>query len=120
MTSEVQLRDGSGNLISSTNPLPVAGIQSTGTRTDRSSTITAGGSAQTLMAARAARNGYYVQNQSTGNLWINDKGSAATADQNSLLIAPGLTYESAPNDRPVAAISIIGATTGQAFNAGEF
>lgn len=120
MTSEVQLRDGSGNLISSTNPLPIASIQSAGTRTNRSGTIAAGGTAQTLMASRTTRNGYYVQNQSSGNLWINDKGSAATADQNSLLIAPGAMYESPSNDRPVSAISIIGATLGQAFNAGEY
>ena len=90
--------------------------------TSRSSTVTTGGTAQDLMPANAARNGWCIQNQSTGDLRIRSKGSAgsnvATLDQNSLLLPAGAYYE-APHASPHA-FSVIGATTGQAFFATEW
>ena len=90
--------------------------------TDGSSTITTGGTAQTLFAAAAERRGYTVQNLSSGNLYINDVGGTAvtTAAGSSFTLAPGALYESPDGGRPTQAISIIGATTGQAFAAREW
>lgn len=85
----------------------------------KSATIVTGGVAQQLMAANAARKGYKLQNQSNGPLWINVLG-AATADNNSLQIPAGAYYEPPPKGIPLTAISIIGATTGQAFFAREY
>jgi hypothetical protein len=87
--------------------------------TDRSGTITTGGTAQTLMAANTGRRGFSVQNLSSGDLWISDVGTAA-ASQPSMKILPDQVYESALTGVPRGAISIYGATTGQAFMAREW
>lgn len=88
-------------------------------RIDRSGTITAGGVSQVLMVANGGRQGFWVQNQSAGDLWIDDTGSAE-ASQPSLRIPSGALYENPVGLCPVTAIAIFGATTGQAFAAGEF
>lgn len=90
--------------------------------TDGSGTITTGGTAQTLFAAAAERRGYSVQNLSSGNLYINDVGGTAvtTATGASFTLTPGSMYESPQQGRPTQAISIIGATTSQAFAAREW
>ncbi|MEE7463431.1 hypothetical protein MFUR16E_20410 [Methylobacterium fujisawaense] len=87
--------------------------------TARSGTIAAGGTAQQLMAANASRRGFVVQNQSSGDLWVNGT-STATADQNSLRIRPDAYYETPAHHVGTGAVSILGATTGQAFYAREF
>lgn len=87
--------------------------------TTRSNTITAGGTAQTLAPAKANRRGFVIQNQSSGPLYWNAIGTA-TVDQNSMLLNAGDYYESPPHHVGPGAISIIGATTGQAFYAREF
>ena len=92
---------------------PIANIQ------DRSGTITSGGTAQVLMASRTGRLGFWIQNQSVGDLWISSIGTAA-ATQPSLKIAPGDLYEAPINGIPMGAVSIFGATTGQAFAAREW
>ncbi len=86
---------------------------------DRGGTITAGGTAQQLMAANAARRGYSVQNQSTGDLYINAL-AAATIDYHSLKIPAGSLYETPSNHVGPGAVSIIGATTGAAWYSREF
>jgi len=86
---------------------------------DRGGTITAGGGAQQLMAANAARRGYSVQNQSTGDLYINAM-TTATIDYHSLKIPAGSLYETSSSHVGPGAISIIGATTGQAWYSREF
>lgn len=78
--------------------------------------ITAGGTAQELCAARGRR-GLCVQNQSAGDLWVNDRGTAA-ADNGSIKIAAGALYEFPCG--PVDAVSILGATAGQAFYCREW
>lgn len=89
------------------------------TKTDRSGTVTSGGTQQTLMALNASRRGFEVQNQSTGDLWISELGNAA-ATQPSIWLPPGAYYVPPDAGVPTAAISIFGATTGQAFAAREW
>lgn len=89
------------------------------TSTDRGGTITAGGTAQQMMAANTARRGFLIQNQSTGDLYINGLSTAA-ANQTSLRIPAGALYETSPHHSGTGAVSIFGATTGQAFYAREF
>lgn len=88
-----------------------------GTFTDRSGTVTVGGTSQQVMAANATRSYLLVQNVSTADLWVNFGGSAVT-NQPSLKLAPGASFEMTD---PVntALVSVIGATTGQAFAAKE-
>lgn len=89
------------------------------TYTDKSGTITSGGVAQTLMASNTSRNGFLLQNLSSGDLWISSLGTAA-ANQPSLWLPAGAYYEPPLNGVPTAAISIFGATTSQAFAAREW
>jgi hypothetical protein len=89
------------------------------TTTNRSGTIATGGQAQTLAAANTSRNGLWVQNLSTGDLWLSDVGTAA-AGQPSMKLPPGAYYEFPPNGVPTTALSVYGATTGQAFAAREW
>ena len=87
--------------------------------TSRSGTIAAGGTAQVLMPANATRRGFSIQNQSTAALYFNAVANA-TADNNSLVLQPGDYFESSVHHVGTGAVSIIGATTGQAFYAREF
>lgn len=99
---------------------PVAITSGRFTFTDRSGTITAGGTAQQLAAANATRNGWKIWNLSNGDLWINEVGSTAVLNQPSFKLPPGGYYENSYGGVTVSAISIIGATTGQAFAAREW
>jgi hypothetical protein len=90
------------------------------TKTDKSGTITSGGTQQTLMVANASRLGWQLQNVSTTDLWFNELGSSAVVGQPSFKLGPGDSYESPVSSVSTAAISIIGATTGQAFTAREW
>jgi hypothetical protein len=91
-----------------------------GTLTDRSGTITLGGTAQTLMIANASRKGWLVQNNSAGTLWINEIGGTAVQAQPSISITAGSLYTSPTPGASNAAISIVGATTSQAYTAREW
>jgi len=89
---------------------------------NRSGSITTGGTAQVLMAAKTQaheRSGFFIQNISSGDLWIHDLGTA-TQDQPSIKIASGGFFTMVGADCPDTAISIIGATTGQKFVAREW
>ena len=98
-------------LVRTTNALIAA-------ETNRSGTITSGGAAQVLMAANTGRLGFWVQNLSVGDLWISTVGDAA-ATQPSMQLPAGSFYE--PSTGVFGgAISIYGATTGQAFSAREW
>lgn len=89
------------------------------TATDKSGTIAAGGTAQTAIALNANRRAFWIQNLSAGDLWISDVGPATAASPSLKIVAGGL-YESMPGNCPTSAISIIGATTSQAFAAREY
>jgi hypothetical protein len=89
---------------------------------DGSGTITTGGTAQPLFAAASVdqiRTGYWVQNQSSGSLWIvsSDRAAAAVEGQPSLEIAAGAIFVCPAHMVSQGAFSIIGATTSQAFAA---
>lgn len=105
--------------------VPVVTASQVTAQTDRSGTITTGGTAQVLMAANATRKGWWIQNNSSATLWVNDVGTA-TAGGSSIPVAGvptggtvGSLYESPSRTSPNA-ISIFGATTGQAFAAREY
>jgi hypothetical protein len=87
---------------------------------NRSGTIASGGTAQTLAQANPSRHGYSIQNQSAGDLYFRHDGVAATADKLSIKLPAGDLFETPPGVSPVGAISIIGATTAQAFFAEEW
>ena len=87
---------------------------------DRSGTIAAGNTAQQLAPANPTRRGYRVMNVSAGDLWVNDKGVPAIIGEPSFKIAANVLFESPVNGVSGASLSIIGATTGQAFEASEF
>lgn len=89
------------------------------TYTDKSGTITAGGTAQTPFAINAARRGFLIQNNSAGDLWFNTLATAVQS-QPSIKLPAGAYYESPYGGCPTTAISIIGATTAQAFSAREW
>jgi hypothetical protein len=87
---------------------------------NRSGTITTGGTSQLLMAANPTRRGYSIQNLSTGDLGFNGLGVQATLNQPSIRLAPGALYETPAGGGGTDAVSIIGATAGQAFSAREW
>jgi hypothetical protein len=89
-----------------------------GTFTNRSGTVTAGGTAQTPMAANLVRKAWFFQNNSTGDLWISFVGTAV-ATQPSVKISPGGVAQSAGGFVSTQALSVLGATTGQAFTLWE-
>lgn len=86
---------------------------------DKSGTIASGGAAQTLIAANEGRQGFCIQNQSTGDLWFSSVGTAA-ATQPSFWLPAGAYYETPVGAAPGTLISIYGATTSQAFAAREW
>lgn len=87
---------------------------------DKSGTITLGGQAQTLANANSNRKGCVVQNVSSGDLWLNDVGGTAAAAQPSIWLPAGSMYTCPSGGGGTTALSIFGATTGQAFSAREW
>jgi hypothetical protein len=103
-----------GSAISATNPLPTTAGQFA--RTDKSGTITAGGTAQNAFATGNATHGFYFQNISTVAMYIRDDGTAASAGSGSILVpANGGYYESPPLSTPTSALSVFCATTASAY-----
>ena len=86
---------------------------------DRSGTVTTGGVAQVAAPAWSQRRGFSLQNLSAGDLWLSAVGTAV-AGRPSLLIPAGALYESPTYGTPSSALSIFGATTGQAFSLIEY
>jgi hypothetical protein len=91
-----------------------------GSYTDKSGSITTGGTAQTLAAANTARGSLLVQNISVESLYLRWTGTATnnSGTPNSLELLPGAVYECGPFVS-TQAVSIIGATTGSKFFAQE-
>ena len=88
--------------------------------TDRSGTVTLGGTAQAFTIANTSRKGIYIYNSSAGSLWINELGVAAVLASPSIEIKTGTSYTFPEGGTSAAAISIIGATTAQTFTAREW
>jgi len=82
--------------------------------TDASSTITTGGTAQTILAANSARTGISFQNISDTDMYLNTTGTA-TAGAGSYLIKAGGTYVTDYGAKDSQAVSLLCATTGKAF-----
>ena len=89
-----------------------------GALTSRSGTVAAGGTRQQLMAANASRKYLLIQNQSAGALYLRFTGNAA-ADNTSLKLEAGGSYESNGAFCPNQAVDVYGATTAQAWFAVE-
>jgi len=111
--------DVDGGPVSSSNPLPISEISLQITKTDRSGTITTGGTAQVLMAANASRRGWELQNNSSSDLWFNEIGGTAVATAPSFKVPPG-SYISSDAGVTTSAISLIGQVSGQTFTAREW
>lgn len=96
-------------------------VRSTITPTNKSGTITLGGTAQTLAAANTSRHAFLLQNQSSGDLWVNDVGGTAAAIQPAIYLPAGSVWTCGGLAQPCSAtaLSLFGATTGQAFAARE-
>ena len=106
-----------GTAVSSSNPLPVTKVSdTTSVSTTSNGTITTGGTSQVLLTAKT-RKGYWVRNRSSGSLYINRAGGAATTSH--FEIKSGDYFETPIWENVSTAIEIIGATTGQAFGYGE-
>lgn len=90
-----------------------------GTYTERSGTITTGGTAQVAMAANAARKAWFFQNISTADLWISLVETAQANTPGSVKVAPGAVAFSSGGFVSTQALSVVGATTGQKFTLWE-
>lgn len=88
------------------------------TAVKRNGTITAGGAAQEFAPANPERRGFWIQNQSTGDLYVDAEDTAGPGT--SLRIAPGGLYEPSFGSVGHGAISVYGATTGQVFASREW
>ena len=98
------------------NPLPV--INTAGAAaSDGSGTLATGGSAQTLFGGVVPVNGFLVQNNSSGVLWISDVGVASAGGAAIQLAANGGIFATPSGYKPAGAVSLFGITTGQAFAA---
>jgi hypothetical protein len=84
---------------------------------DRSGTVTTGATAQQVAGANSFRRGFFLQNTSVGDLWVSEVG-IATAASPSFRIPAGEAFSFPAT--PSAAVSVYGATTGQAFTAREW
>lgn len=98
------------------NPLPV--VNAAGAKaSDGSGAVATGGSAQTLFGGVVPANGFLVQNNSSAALWISDVGAAAAGGASIQLAANGGIFATPSGYKPGGAVSLYGATTGQAFAA---
>lgn len=109
-----------------TNPLPVIWNAPRGTFTDRSGTITTGGTSQTLAAINTTRKYLLIVNPTvaTENIYINFTSAATvaitqTAATSSIPIAPGGSYSLGFSEITTELITINAATTGHAYIAKE-
>jgi len=124
-TTELTLSDGTP--VDDSHPFPTTSVANISTAnftptkgsfTDRSGTITTGGVAQQLAASNGSRTYLLVQNNSTADLWVNFT-STAVANEPSVKIPAGAIFTSDPQFVSTEAVSVFGATTGQAFTAKE-
>lgn len=104
--------------VAKSNPLPVA-YAPAANLANISGTVTTGGTAQNAAGANTSRKGFWIQNLSSGDLWINTLATAA-ASQPALKLTAGTYYEAPPGGAGTGAISVFGATTGQAWAGREW
>ena len=89
------------------------------TSSDGSTTISAGGTAQNLFSGTTPTNGFEVCNpDATNDLWVSDSTTAAANGTGSYRVAAnGGTYTTPVGYKPIQAVSIVGAVTGQKITA---
>jgi hypothetical protein len=85
-------------------------------------TITTGGSAQTLFSGATPVNGFAIYNPDlTNDLWISDSTTASANGQGSIRVpANGGGYETPSRYKPIGPVSIVGSATGQKITAREW
>lgn len=81
-----------------------------GALTDRSGTIAAIDTSQTLMAANTSRKYIFFQNVSATDIWLDPRGGTAVKDKPSIKLPQNSIWE--PEYIPVGAITVISAATG--------
>lgn len=98
----------------------VATTATSGSLTDRSGSVTTGGTAQNAAAALTTRKYLYLENPytATETLWFSTTATAV-ADSPSIALQPGDTWENPPHFCPTGAVSVIAATTGHKWTARE-
>jgi hypothetical protein len=86
---------------------------------DGSTTITTGGTAQNLFSGTVPVNGYSICNPDpTNDLWVSDSTTAVANGAGSIRVAAnGGYYATEPGQKPIGAVSIVGAVTGQKITA---
>jgi hypothetical protein len=98
------------------NPLPVINTAASPAN-DGSGTVATGGAAQMLFGGIVPDNGFLVQNNSAAALWISDVGTASSGGASIQIAANGGIFTTPSGYKPAGAVSLYGATTGQAFAA---
>jgi hypothetical protein len=84
--------------------------------TDRSGSITTGGTAQNAAAANTGRQYLIIQNISSEVMWVSVVGTAAASTAGSFRLAADGGYIEWYGDRvPTGAVSVVAATTGSKF-----
>jgi len=99
--------------------LQASAANPTNTGVDGSTTITTGGTAQNLFGGAVPTNGFAIYNPDAVNdLWISDSATAVANGTGCIrVVANGGGYETPVGCRPLGAVSIVGATTGQKITA---
>lgn len=107
--------------VGSTGVITVSAVPSNGVLTDRSGTITTGGTAQNAMAANSSRKYLLIRNPTTATapLWFNFTTAAVVTGSPSIRLDPGDSFIMESGFVSTEAISVIAATTGHAFTAKE-
>ena len=98
------------------NPMPVINAAAAAA-SDGSGAVATGGSAQLLFGGIVPAHGFLVQNNSSAALWISDVGTASAGGASIQLAANGGLFMTPSGYKPAGAVSLYGATTGQAFAA---
>lgn len=101
---------GGGGSTPSTDPIKLAPLTQ---GTNRSGTVTAGGTAQQLAAVNNNRKSLVIQNRSDAVLIVNEHGAASETAGFELAPKAGISIQSRN------AVSVFGSTTGQRWSATE-
>lgn len=111
---------GSASAISNFALLLQSGTASSSNATvDGSTTITTGGTAQSLFGGAVPVNGFAIGNPDpTNDLWVSDSATAVANGVGVIRVAAnGGYYATEPRQKPMGAVSIVGAVTGQKITA---
>jgi len=115
--------DASGNAVpaAAATPVPTSATAAPSVATDASSTITTGGAPQNVFGATIPTNGWAVYNpDASETLWVSDTTTAAPNAVGSIPVFAGSGYETPPGRKPIAAVSIVAATSGHKFTASRW